>query len=262
MKRFFLLTHVYKTGLLALLMLFLSPLALEAKRIKMYVKPISKTEFKINGKVVDIFKEYEKQQKAYQTLLQEALPPNHIQKTSIERHLYVEQPEWKETYKISKLKGFYTICLNDAKNELGIVFYKLKVKYMYEFALENGKWVSKAIKNEEACMRNEIMKASTDYTIIPTNKDEKKNIKELTDQGHSYNVAQMHVRKIYKEMLVDARLGKTPFGYESFQVIGLDYDNHAVLIATHYVGNHADAYAPSLGLPSVFRSKSDFWSVQ
>ncbi len=261
MKRNFYLTHVYTTCLWAL-MLFICPLSLGASSIKKYVKPISKTEFKINGKVVDIFKEYEKQQKAYQTLLKEALPNNYIKTEGLERHLYVEQPKWKKTYKIAKLKGFYSICLNEARTQLGIIYYKFKVKYIYEFALQGDTWVPKAIKNKSACMRNEIMKISTDYTIIPVNKDEKQNIERLTNLGHSYNVAKMEVRKLFRQILVDARLGKTHYGYESFQIIGLDYDNHAVLIANHYVGNRADVYGPNLGLPAVFSQYADFWSVQ
>ncbi len=256
------LNSVYKTFLLTLVLLFFSHSSLGARGIRKYVKPMSKTEFNVNGKTVDIFKEYEKQQHAYKILLSKNLPQNFIKNENTVRHLYIEQPKWKETYQIAKLKGFYTICFNESKDKVGIIFYKDNAKYMYEFALIENKWTPCASQNKTACMRNEIMKISTDYTIIPTNKDKKKNIENLTNLGYSYNVAQMQVRKLYREMLVDSRLGKSHCGYESFQIIGLDYSNHAILIANHYVGNLAEAYGKLYGLPNVLKKHNDFWAVQ
>lgn len=256
------LNLVCKTFSVTLMLLLLCTLPLKARSVNKYVRPISGTEFKINGKIINIYKEYEKQQKAYKVLLDKNLPQNFIKSENQFRHLYIEQPKWKGTYKIAKLKNFYTICFNETKDKLGIIYYKNNAKYMYEFALIDNKWIPRASENETACMRNEIMKISTDYTIIPTNKDEQKNIKNLTDLGYSYNVAQMQVRKLYREMLVDSRLGKKHSGYESFQIIGLDYDNHAILIANHYVGNFAEAYGKIYGLPNVLKKYNDFWAVQ
>lgn len=244
--------------------LLFTPILCQARSKKDYVVPISKTEFKINGNVVDIYKEALIRKRYYMEFMEENTPDGYAEKIN-GAYIYKEKPKWKESYKFSKLDGLYMLSV--AQNELAIFLFKKKKQYTYFFTLKEDKWVLK----EDTGSRNpyilNVDKIRGNYCFYPEMAPEKRreyvnNIMnsccfKCTTRGD----AETKLDRMLAETRKMSQYGESKCGYECFRIVGMDHEHHIVLLATHYVGLRALKLCLRYGIDPTSDYAKDYWRV-
>lgn len=264
MKKKLCSTDLRRISMGLLIICVISPMLCQAKSKKDYVIPISKTEFKIDGRVVDIYKEAQARKRYYMEFMEENIPDGYEEKIN-GAYIYKEKPEWKKSYKFTKLDGLYMLSV--AQNEMAIFLFKKKKQYTYFFTLKGDKWVLK----EDTKSRNpyvlNVDKIKGNYCYYPEMAPEKR--KEYVDnimnsccfKCDTRCDAEIKLDRMLAEARRETQAGRSSCGYECFRVIAMDHEHHIVLLATHYVGLRAMKLCIQYGIDPTSEYAKDYWRV-